>query len=559
MWWKVLRLQGLKGKSTVNEKQTDVLIVGGSLGGVAAALAALRAGCRVILTEETRWVGGQMTGQGVPPDENPWIDTDSTGCTASYRQLREGIRDTYRRYFPLNEAARSRRFFNPGMGNVSPLCHEPMIAFNVINAMFSPYRASQRLTILYRHVPVAAECDGDYVRAVTLEDLESGEQTVISAAYILDATELGDLLELAEVEHVTGAESQSETGELHALAGDADPFDQQAVSWCFLMDYHPGEDFTIPKPESYDFWRGYQAPFWPAPQLSWTTSDPVTLEPVNRPLFTGPTDDAIGTDLWHYRRVVYRGYYPDGFFPSDVISVNWPQLDYWLKPLVGPGVDAEARKQALNESRGLSLSMLYWMQTDAPRLEGGYGYPGLRPRGDMVGSSDALAQSPYIRESRRIKAEFTVLEQHVGVEARGDLKGAEPFPDTVGVGSYRIDLHPSYRRNYVDITNWPQQIPLGALLPVRVENLLPACKNLGVTHITNGSYRLHPIEWNIGEAAGALAAYCIQHQIPPRAVRADAGRLADFQRILTDQHGFVLHWPEHLRVIPRDKMDPLGI
>ena len=154
--------------------------------------------------------------------------------------------------------------------------------------------------------------------------------------------------------------------------------------------------------------------------------------------------------------------------------------------------------------------MIYWMQTDAPRPEGGYGYPGLRPRGDMLGSSDHLAQAPYIRESRRIKAEFTVLEQHVGVEARGDIQGAEPFHDTVGIGSYRIDLHPSYRRNYIDITNWPHQIPLGALIPQRVENLLPACKNIGVTHITNGCYRLHPIEWNIGEAVGALVAYCLE-------------------------------------------------
>ena len=50
----------------------------------------------------------------------------------------------------------------------------------------------------------------------------------------------------------------------------------------------------------------------------------------------------------------------------------------------------------------------------------------------------------------------------------------------------------------------PFEIPLGALLPERVENLLPACKNIGTTHITNGCYRLHPVEWNIGEAAGAL-------------------------------------------------------
>ena len=45
---------------------------------------------------------------------------------------------------------------------------------------------------------------------------------------------------------------------------------------------------------------------------------------------------------------------------------------------------------------------------------------------------------------------------------------------------------------------------------MRVENLLPACKNIGTTHITNVCYRLHPVEWNIGGAAGLLAALDIE-------------------------------------------------
>jgi len=112
-------------------------------------------------------------------------------------------------------------------------------------------------------------------------------------------------------------------------------------------------------------------------------------------------------------------------------------------------------------------------------------------------------------------------------------------------------LSSSQFRNYVDISTWPAQIPLGALIPVRVENLLPACKNVGVTHITNGCYRLHPIEWNIGEAAGALAAYCLEKGLSPRQVRNTARHLADFQQLLGDQLGFVLEWPEYARYTPR--------
>src|SRR5208337_4389412 len=108
------------------------------------------------------------------------------------------------------------------------------------------------------------------------------------------------------------------------------------------------------------------------------------------------------------------------------------------------------------------------------------------------------------------------------------------FPDSVGVGSYRIDLHPSTGgNNYIDISSLPFQIPLGALIPRRVENLLPAGKNLGVTHLTNGCYRLHPVEWGIGEAAGALAAFSLAQKKMPRQVRNQPELLADFQKLLT--------------------------
>jgi hypothetical protein len=530
-----------------SERLTDILIVGGGLGGVAAALAALRLGKRVILTEASDWIGGQLTNQAVPPDEHPWIE--QMGCTASYRRLRDGIRAYYRRNYPLLPTARADPHLNPGMGTVSRLCHEPRIALAVLEAMLAHYRPGRQLEILLRHRPLSAELDGDYVRAITFLDEANDSQLTISAPYILDATELGDLLELAAVEHVIGSESQAQTGELHALPGIANPLDQQAISWCFALDYLPGEDHTIEQPETYGFWRGYQADFWPGPQLGWVDVDPETLLTRYRPIFDGPLERGYATDFWHFRRIFYRQHYPDGLYPSDVTLVNWPQIDYWLGPILG--VPAEAAQKHLQGARLLSLSMLYWMQTEAPRLDGGIGYPGLRLRPDIVGSHDGLARQVYIRESRRIRAEFTILEQHVGVEARGPLQGAESFPDTVGIGSYRIDLHPSTGlRTYVDVSSWPFQIPLGALIPQRVENLLPACKNIGTTHITNGCYRLHPVEWNIGEAAGALAAYCLEKGLRPRQVRNTPAHLDDFQKLLSGTLGFELAWPEP-RLTPR--------
>ena len=540
----------------MRERQTDILIVGGGTGAVGAALAALRLGKHVIMTEETGWIGGQLTAQAVPPDEHPWIE--STGATSTYMQYAEKVRDYYRRNYPLTPEARSIVNFNPGKGNVSRLCHEPRVGLAAIEELLANYRSKRQIEVWLQHIPIAAETDGDRVRAVTVRSLRTGDETVVTAPYILDATELGDLLELANVEHIIGAESKDQTGELHALDGDPDPLDQQAISWCFPVDYLEGEDHTIGKPEDYDFWKDYQADFWPDKQLSWHDVDPVTLNTRYRAIFdskwhnrkTGELRDPFDGSFWMFRRILNKNYYLDGFVKSDITLVNWPQIDYWLGPLLG--VSEEAKQKHLRGSKQLSLSLMYWMQTEAPRHDGGYGYPGLRMRPDVVGTADGLAKYVYVREARRIKAEFTVLEQHVGVEQREGFDSAEQFDDSVGVGSYRIDLHPSTApRTYVDISSYPFQIPLGALIPERVENLLPACKNLGVTHITNGCYRLHPVEWNIGEAAGALAAYCLDKGLTPRQVRNTEAHLCDFQSVLKNQLGFVLEWPRYAQITVR--------
>jgi hypothetical protein len=253
--------------------------------------------------------------------------------------------------------------------------------------------------------------------------------------------------------------------------------------------------------------------------------------------------------FFRYRQIVDRQNYVVGTHAGDVTLVNWPQNDYLLGNLFEGS--PEAAMLHLERAKQLSLSLCYWLQTEAPRPDGGTGWKGLRLRPDIVDTEDGLAKQPYIRESRRIKAEFTILEQHVGTDARVRLLGkpkedvtAERFHDTVGIGCYRIDLHPSTGGdNYIDISSLPFQIPLGALLPQRVENLLPACKNIGTTHITNGCYRLHPVEWNIGEAAGALAAFCLARKKQLREVRQQDALLREFQNLLT-QDGVPLNWPK---------------
>src|SRR5205085_2015696 len=173
----------------------------------------------------------------------------------------------------------------------------------------------------------------------------------------------------------------------------------------------PGQDHTRDKPKGYDFWRNYLprlTPPWPGRLLSWRMSHPITLQ--ERAVTFDPLSSAKGeVNLWRYRRIIDRSNFAAGAYASDLCLVNWPQNDYWLGNLCNVSAAEAARHIA--RAKELSLSLLYWMQTEAPRPDGKTGYKGLRLREDIVDTEDGLAKYPYIRESRRIKAVFTVLEQ----------------------------------------------------------------------------------------------------------------------------------------------------
>jgi hypothetical protein len=523
----------------------DAIVIGGGLGGFAATLSLLRNNKTVILTEETDWIGGQLTQQGVPPDEHPWIE--NTGSTQTYRDFRNAIRDYYKQYYPLTEEAKKNPLLNPGDGSVSRLCHEPKVALTVLNNLLAPYISSGKLILLLNHKVSSAEVNGDFVKSLTVKDLRNNKTRKLSATYFVDATELGDLLPLTGAEFVTGTESKSETGEIHAPE-IADPNNVQSFTACFAMDYVPGENHTIQKPADYDFWKNHVPdlkPSWPGKLLSLEYTHPGTLKP--KLLGFDPTGASTGEtlNLWNYRKIINKINFKEGTYSGDITIVNWPQNDYMLGNLIGSEKDFNKHFGA---SKQLSLSLLYWLQTEAPRPDGGKGWPGLRLRNDIMGTDDGLAKYPYVRESRRIKAMFTILEEHVGQENYNKVSGktnkiAAPFYDSVGIGYYHIDLHPTCGGvNYVDFSSLRFQIPLGALLPVRLKNLLPANKNIGTTHITNGCYRLHPVEWSIGEAVGSVIGFALQKDVTPHEIRANNNKLKEFQEFIRSQ-GMETEWP----------------
>lgn len=521
-------LSALSGSEAV----ADLVIIGGGTGGCAAALAACQRGLRVIMTEETSWIGGQFTSQAVPPDENRWIE--SIGGTATYRALRESVRDHYRRDPALLERARRNARLNPGNGWVSRVCAEPRVWLSSIEELLAPHVAAGRLRIMRGTRLVGSDVQRDAIRSVRVRDI-TGHEQVLHAPYFVDATELGALLALSGAEHVSGAESRAMTGEPHAPEA-YQPDNQQSFTVVFAMEYRAGEHHVTDRPAEYAHWRAatvdVNGTAWPLLGFEEPANKRIGFDPVAR------------TGYWSYRRIIDHTLFTPGTHPGDVTLVNWWQNDYAAGPLVGvPASEAAGHVRAAG---ALSRCLLHWLQTEAPRPDGGLGWPGLRLRADIVGTDDGLAMMPYIRESRRLLTRTIVREQDVLRSLQPAGKHTTAFADSVGIGHYAMDLHRTTRGDtggYGDTI--PFQIPLGTLVPVRMRNLLPACKNIGVTHLTNGCYRLHPIEWNIGEAVGHLAAQALATRVPPAAIYERAERTRDLQRILTAA-GIPLAWPEPL-------------
>lgn len=554
---------------TTTEIRTPVLIVGATTGGVAAALACARNGVDCVLTEDTDWIGGQLTTQGVPPDENVWIEGNGPNapagfraCTAAYTQMRDRVRAWYRDHRPLEPEIASNPLLNPGRGWVSRLCAEPRVIETVLRSMIDTEHARKHIDLRTNSVMIRAEHHDDRVSSVAFRNSASHATLTVHADFVLDATDLGDVIDATDTESLIGAEASHVFGELHGRtdlrAGqDHDPRDQQAFSWCFAIEHRPGEDHTIDRPESYGFWRDYtpeMAPPWTGRLFDWTVPSHDAKEGRELPMVPWPDEPADNQwELWRYRRIVDRASYIEAHahqFP-DVCLVNWVQMDHWQHTLLGATPDE--RSNAYAAARDQSRCLLYWMQTDAPRHDGGTGYPGLKLRGDELGTADGFAKAAYIREPRRLLARTMLTEAHVGTSQRRE-SGApnqdatqwgagEPFPDSIAIGHYPIDLHPSAAgRNNVYVPACPFRVPLSSLVPVRVRNLISAGKAIGVSHVANGCTRLHPVEWGIGEAAGLLASWCVQNRSEPHAV-CDDPAVTNLLRQRAVQQGMPIAWP----------------
>jgi len=515
------------------EHESDLLIVGGGTGGVSAAIAASRAGVRVSVIEETGWLGGQFTAQGISAlDEHEHIET--FGGTRSYYELRNRIRDIYRRRYPLLAA---ETYLNPGACWVTRLAFEPQVAVDVLTAMLAPQVAAGRVAIHTRRMAVAADMAGDRVQSITSIGLDDGTFLRHTFRHVIDATELGDLLPMTGVAYALGAETIGDTGEPHAQPANARPEAVQSLTYpvALRFDMTARAGSRTEPPPNYATYRVGQ-PY----SLDIHVRAGEIYANITGRLVYDVFDRRPNTKggLWDYRRLVDGERVGLGR-EHDISIFNWPGNDYRDRSIVDRPLDEVA--VSLQEAKWVSLGFLHWIRTEASRTGGGTGYPEIVAAPHVYATPDGLARYPYIREGRRIIGQTRIVEQDVSVEFQAGAR-ARHFDDAAGVGWYPIDIHAASADDIgVSTQTRPFQIPLGALVPRVATNLLAGGKNLASTHITNGCYRLHPVEWNTGESAGLLVAFCQVTGCEPADVATDPTLRRSFQGMLAGQ-GVPLAW-----------------
>ena len=283
------------------------------------------------------------------------------------------------------------------------------------------------------------------------------------------------------------------TTEPHAATAP-NPACVQSLTYPFAIERRDGENHSITKPAAYDAILKRQ-------QFTLRMNYPVeygwkgTVEyrmygddlPVPNNMSPGP--------FFSWRRLRAKA--------PEIALMNWPRQDYAAESILDRTPADLAR--VLQEGKQTSLAFLYWIQNEL-------GHPEVKLRPDLMGTTDGLSKYPYVRESRRMVASGRVVEQDI-VEDYWPGPRSRWFDDSVGTGFYMVDIHPcgANERGRMMMPK-PFQIPLAMLLPKSPVNFLPAGKNIGVTHLTNGAFRLHPIEWMVGEVAGTVASLAIANR-----------------------------------------------
>ncbi len=538
-----LILPAISAFPRMDDMNYDIVVYGGSFSAPAAALAAARTSTesQILLIEPMDWLGGQATAQGVAAIDNAWHNPAATIMRtepwnyypADYLNFLDRLKNKPAEapgegMAPNGSAWVSREAFDPRTGAwllEQMIAEQPNITLMKMTVVkdvettgvqdqygdgriitlikliqrvpkdgYKPFDKFLSQEILDWYDPAESE---DYAKII--HEIEPRDPA--RGLVVIDASELADVIILSGAVYTVGRELTTEKIADDGTLPDYDEDGSQSFVFPFcmattesLLAEEPQLKADFPDFESY-----YQTQvnnFFSMGSHSW-----------NR--------------IWTYRRLKNTGalHSYDTVNPGDVSMQNWyPGNDYPYGTLYKDKAGADA--EIPDWKGGVMISSIaeaemhavgwYFFMKERKTVE----WDTIFPRGDhpmnMMGTATGLARFPYIRCGRRIVGldNFRITERYFR-PSNTTPPTSFRFYDSVGIGCYAEDIHPTK----ISSGLWPTvhtpapfYIPLRALGSVNVRNLLACGKQMGHSFLANSAYRLHPIEWAGGSAAGVAAA-----------------------------------------------------
>lgn len=470
----------------------DVVVYGGTAGGVIAAVAAAREGLHTALLEPTAHVGGMVSG-GLG-----YTDYGKKEVIGGY---------AYEFYYRVGQ-----HYGMSAYGNEVSWLHEPHVAEDVFRQMLSGAGVT-----LVEHARLREQNGVTRQGArITAIRMENGD--VFTARVFIDGSYEGDLMAQSGVTWTWGRESAAQYGESLAGVREKTPFHQ------FLVDIPARDDqgrllpeisaAVLPPPgsadkavQSYNFRMCFSAAAGRIPFAKPPGYDPRRYQLLARLIEARTKAEghtpALGT-LMKIDRLPNGAtdINNNGAFSTDYIGGSW---NY-------PNATYAQRDQIWQAHKNYQAGLFYFLAND-PAVPAA-----LRAEMNSWGlcaaeftDSDHWPRQLYIREDRRMVGEYVMVQQ--------DLQTSLTKPDPIGMGSYNSDSHNVERivldgfvRNEGDmqVAVKPYQIPYRVMLPKRAEaeNLLVPVA-FSASHVAYSSVRMEPQYMILGQAAGVAAKMAI--------------------------------------------------
>jgi len=471
-------------------RDTDVLVYGSTPGGVGAAVEAARRGERVVLACPKRHPGG-MTASGLCTTDAVRRHLFGGFVEEVISLIRTHYLDVLGADHPEWELCRDGWFYEPSVAEA---------------AFREAIERQEKLEWLPGHWLTAARVDGSRVTSVTLHDAQEREVCVTARTFI-DCSYEGDLAARAGVPCRVGREGREEFGE--SLAG------------IHYMNWRTGQE--IETPQSGEPSIGIQA--YCARGI--VTDDPKHRIPIEKPRtydqhfqdYAPLINDFKTGRVTKLSRILPTRRMPHNRFEvngniEELTSANCPGVS-WAWPEADRHMRAELDRFHIDHAAGL----WYFMQHD-PHVPEDIAANARRfgLHGEEFVDNGHWPWQIYVRQARRIKGRKILTQHSFTVDPKTGRTPQVPYP--IALGEYSFDVHPCHDRRWVvdgfmEGVLWyprkaegparPGQIPYGAMLPKRLDNLLVPVA-LSCTHIAMSVLRMEPVWMTTGQVAGLAAA-----------------------------------------------------